>query len=98
MTEIMLATFYRVTTPGARFGKLLVQRSRQRRMQIERAFADFTTLVEVLVHRGHETGSHILKSDTILRPLRSGERRLDAREIELEHVGENRVGRALGVE
>ena len=37
----------------------------------------------------------LLQRHAVLRPLRPGERRLDGREVELEHVGEDRVGRGL---
>ena len=47
---------------------------------------------------GDEARLDLLQRDAILRTLRAGERRLDAAEFELEHVGEDRIGRGLGAD
>ncbi len=53
-------------------------------------------LVEFLLHRHGEARLHVLERDAILRALRTGKRRLDLRQLELEDVGEDRIGRRLG--
>ena len=53
-------------------------------------------LVEFLVHRPGKPVLDLLERDAVLRPLRPGERRLDRRQFELEHVGKYRVWRVLG--
>ena len=40
-----------------------------------------------------ERGLGAVERDAVLRPLRPGDRRLDVAEVELERVGEHRVGR-----
>ena len=50
-------------------------------------------LAEFLVERLGEGGGRLGQRHAVLRPLRAGERRLDRAEIELERVGEDRVGR-----
>ena len=60
------------------------------------ALLRFRRLAEFLVHRIGKARFHVLERDAVLRPLRAGERRLDRVEIELEHVGEDRIGRGLG--
>ena len=62
------------------------------------ALLDLGTLVEFLVHRIGKAGFHFLQRDAILRTLRTGQRRLDRAEIELEDVGEHRIGRGLDAE
>jgi hypothetical protein len=37
---------------------------------------------------------HARQRDAVLRPLGAGERRLDGAEVELQRVGEHRVGRS----
>ena len=53
--------------------------------------------VEFLVHRAGKSALDILQGDAVLRALGTGKRGLDGGEIELEHVGEHRVRRGLGV-
>ena len=82
---------------AARLVEVLVHRGGERRMQIEDhpCPAAVAALVELLVHRGDEARLDLLERDAILRALRAGERRLDAAELELEHVGEDRIERGL---
>ena len=62
------------------------------------ALLQLVGLVEFLVHRVGEAGLDVLQRDAVLRALGAGERRLDRGEIELEHVGEHRIGRGLDAE
>ena len=65
-------------------------------MQIEHILAlAVAALVELLVHRRDEARLGLLERDAVLRALGAGERRLDAAELELEHVGEDRIERGL---
>ncbi len=99
VAEIVVAAFDRVTAAArAGLGEILVERRRgDRRMQREHVLAAAVgALVELLLHRHGEARLHVLERDAILRALRSRERRLDLRQLELEHVGEDRIGRRLG--
>ena len=55
------------------------------------ALGDLAALLELAVERRDETLLGVAEEHAVLRALRSGERRLDAVEIEGERVGENRV-------
>ena len=99
VAEIVVAALDRVTAPArAGLGEVLVERRRRdRRMQREHVLAAAVgALVELLLHRHREARLDVLERDAVLRPLRAGERRLDLRQLELEHVGEDRIGRRLG--
>ena len=65
-------------------------------MEIEGVLAAVAAFVELLLHRHGEAGLDVLERDAVLRALGSGERRLDLRQFELEHVGEDRIRRRLG--
>ena len=62
------------------------------------ALVHLAGLVEFLVHGLREAELDLLERDAVLRALRPGHRRLDGGEFELEHVGEDRVRRGLGME
>ncbi len=53
-------------------------------------------LAELLVERSGEAVLGVLEGDAVLRALGAGQRWLDLRQLELEHVGEDRIGRRLG--
>ena len=61
------------------------------------ALVHFAALAEFLVHRLGKAALHLLERHAVLRTLRAGKRRLDRAELELEHVGEDRILRGLGV-
>ncbi len=65
-------------------------------MQVEDVLAAIAALVELLLHRQGEAGLDLLERDAVLRALGPGERGLDLRQLELEHVGEDGVRGRLG--
>ena len=57
------------------------------------AIGQLARLAELLVHRARELGFGGIEGDAVLRALRSGERGLDIVQVQLQGVGEDRVGR-----
>src|ERR1700680_4210164 len=96
MTEVMVATFDRDALGWTGLGEILVQRGRERWMQIKDLRSAVTALVELLLHCHGEAGFDVLERNAVLRPLGSGKRGLDLRKLELEHIGEDGVRRRSG--
>src|SRR5215212_9618953 len=81
---------------AARLAEILFHRRRERWMQIEHILAlTVAAFVEFLVHRSDKARLGLLERDAVLRALGAGERRLDAAELELEHVCKDRIERGL---
>ena len=96
MTEVVRPAADRHALVRARLAKVLVERRGQRRMQVENRLAAVGRFGELLFHRQRKAVLDLLERNAVLRPLGPGKRGLDLRELELEHVGEHRVGRGLG--
>ena len=56
------------------------------------ALGDLVALLEFVGHRAGEAGLGVAQDDAVLRAFRSGERRRDLAEVELERIAEDGIG------